>query len=75
MTNSQSCSSLGSSRPWASAWLQALHVMSRWQERRRARAELGRLAQVGDYLLRDVGLDPEIVRKDPSAAAARFLRR
>ncbi|HEX6121153.1 MAG TPA: hypothetical protein VFZ03_17030 [Dongiaceae bacterium] len=30
-------------------------------------AELERLAAIGDYLLRDVGLDPEVVRRSRSA--------
>jgi uncharacterized protein YjiS (DUF1127 family) len=46
-----------------------------WHERRRIRAELARLAEVGDYLLRDVGLDPTLARKDPSAALERVMRR
>ena len=31
--------------------------------------------QVGDYLLRDVGLDPKRAHMDPSAAAEQFMRR
>lgn len=73
MTISQSCSSQGSRPRWGSHWLTtAIH---RWQERRRARAELARLVQVGDYLLRDIGIDPRLARTDPSATAEHFLRR
>jgi uncharacterized protein YjiS (DUF1127 family) len=52
-----------------------LSTIRRWQERRRARAELARLAQIGDYLLRDIGIEPELARTNPFAAADRFLRR
>jgi hypothetical protein len=31
-------------------------------------AELARLAAIGDYLLRDVGLDPSAARSDQPAA-------
>jgi hypothetical protein len=37
-------------------------------------ADLRRLAEVGDYLLRDVGIDPKLARTDPSATAEHFLR-
>jgi uncharacterized protein YjiS (DUF1127 family) len=75
MTISQSSLSLGSGRRGASGWLAAMRAIGRWRQRRRARAELTRLAQVGDYLLRDVGIDPKLARMDPSAATDRFLRR
>ena len=39
----------------------------RWRERRRARADLARLAEGGDHLLRDIGLDPTLARLDPVA--------
>ena len=45
------------------------------RERRKAEAELRRLMQVGDYLLRDVGLDPKQAHMDLSAATEQFLRR
>ena len=38
--------------------------LARWRSRRRTQAELARLAEVGDYLLRDVGLDPGQTRED-----------
>jgi uncharacterized protein YjiS (DUF1127 family) len=46
-----------------------------WHRRRKAEAELRRLMQVGDYLLRDVGLDPKQTRLDLSAATEQFMRR
>lgn len=75
MTISQSSSSQGSGlRRTVLRW-RAILVIRRWQERRRARVELVRLAQVGDYLLRDIGIDPKLARADPSATAERLLRR
>ena len=74
MTISQSSLSLGSG-PRRGGWLAAMRAIGRWKERRRARAELARLTQVGDYLLRDVGIDPKLARMDPSAATDRLLRR
>jgi uncharacterized protein YjiS (DUF1127 family) len=56
-------------------WWRAIRIIGRWRERRRARAEVVRLAQVGDYLLRDVGIDPKLARMDPSTTAERFMRR
>ena len=44
--------------------------IGRWRERRRVAAELERLAAIGDYLLRDVGLDPEVARRSQPAAPA-----
>ena len=74
MTISQSSLSLGSGRRHRSRWLAGMRAFQCWQERREARAELARLARVGDHLLRDVGIDPKLARMDPSAAADRFLR-
>lgn len=71
MTISQSSLSRGSG---PRRWLAAIRAFQCWQERREARAELARLARIGDYLLRDVGIDPKLARRDPSAAADRFLR-
>ncbi|HEY1383387.1 MAG TPA: hypothetical protein VGF43_07215 [Dongiaceae bacterium] len=50
-------------------------ALARWRERRRARADLARLAEAGDYLLRDVGLDPLLTRQDPAAALEEITRR
>jgi uncharacterized protein YjiS (DUF1127 family) len=72
MTISQSSLSLGSGPRRGGGWLAAMRA---WRQHRRVRAELARLAQVGDYLLRDVGIDPKLARQDPSSAADRFLRR
>lgn len=74
MTISQSSLSLGSGPRQRSRWLAAIRTFQCWQERREARAELARLARIGDYLLRDVGIDPKLARMDPSAAADRFLQ-
>ena len=75
MTISQSSSSQGSGLRRTVLWWRAIRVIRRWQERRRARVELVRLAQVGDYLLRDIGIDPKLARTDPSATAEHLLRR
>jgi uncharacterized protein YjiS (DUF1127 family) len=75
MTISQSSLSLGSKPRGGGGLLAALRAICRWQQRRRARAELARLALVGDYLLHDIGIDPKLARMDPSAAADRFLPR
>jgi uncharacterized protein YjiS (DUF1127 family) len=74
MTISQSSLSLGSGPCRVSRWLTAIRFIRCWQERCQARAELARLAQVGDYLLRDIGIDPKLARTDPSATAEHFLR-
>jgi hypothetical protein len=49
-----------------------VETLVRWRRRRQTRAELARLAQVGDYLLHDVGLDPELVRQDPAGTIDRI---
>jgi uncharacterized protein YjiS (DUF1127 family) len=46
-----------------------------WRERRRAKADLARLAEAGDYLLRDVGLDPKLARENPGALVDQVIRR
>jgi uncharacterized protein YjiS (DUF1127 family) len=74
MTISQSCSSQNPGL-WLAGAMGALRALARWRERRRAQADLDRLAQVGDYLLRDVGLDPMIIRQNPTAALDRMARR
>ncbi|MGH6892676.1 MAG: hypothetical protein ACREEP_10490 [Dongiaceae bacterium] len=45
-----------------------------WREKRRAAAELARLAAAGDHLLRDIGLDPGLARNNPAAALDHLLR-
>jgi uncharacterized protein YjiS (DUF1127 family) len=75
MTISQSSSNQGSRlrfASWGRSWWRAVVC---WRQRRRAKADLARLAEAGDYLLRDVGLDPMIVRQDPAAALERIVRR
>lgn len=75
MTISQSTSGCGHA-PSAMAPLgRMIRPLLRWRKRRRAAADLARLAQVGDYLLRDVGLDPVLVRQNPEAARDRIARR
>jgi uncharacterized protein YjiS (DUF1127 family) len=74
MTISQSSSSQGS-RPLAAALGRVFRALVLWRERRRVQSDLARLAQVGDYLLRDVGLDPGLARRDPSATLERMTRR
>jgi uncharacterized protein YjiS (DUF1127 family) len=49
--------------------------IGRWRERRRVAAELERLAAIGDYLLRDVGLDPGAVRRNQPAPPAQAIPR
>jgi uncharacterized protein YjiS (DUF1127 family) len=46
-----------------------------WRHKRRAAADLARLAATGDHLLRDVGLDPRITRSNPAAVLEYLLRR
>jgi uncharacterized protein YjiS (DUF1127 family) len=85
MTISQSSSSDSSSRGEArryapSAIAAASFVrfaglaLARWRERRRAKADLARLAEAGDYLLLDVGLDPELARRNPAALLDQVAR-
>jgi uncharacterized protein YjiS (DUF1127 family) len=49
-------------------------AFARWRERRRVAADLARLAEAGDYLLRDIGLDPTLTRQDPAAALDQITR-
>ena len=73
----------GSCRPSSPARWPALFAplaesiahIRRWRERRRVAAELERLAAIGDYLLRDVGLDPGAVRRSQPAAPAQAVPR
>jgi uncharacterized protein YjiS (DUF1127 family) len=46
-----------------------------WRERRRVAAELARLAAIGDYLLRDIGLDTSAARSGQPAALKQLLPR
>lgn len=75
MTISQPSTSQGSGPLRVASLNRIIQALARWRERRHARAELERLAQVGDYLLRDVGLDPRLARMDPSATLERVVRR
>jgi uncharacterized protein YjiS (DUF1127 family) len=60
MTISQSSSRFS----WPAAISRLTGRLACWRSRRRTQAELARLAEVGDYLLRDVGLDPDQTRED-----------
>jgi uncharacterized protein YjiS (DUF1127 family) len=71
MTISQSSSRFS----WPAAISRLTWRLARWRRRRRAQAELARLAQVGDYLLRDVGLDPDLARMDVPATLEKLTRR
>jgi uncharacterized protein YjiS (DUF1127 family) len=82
MTISQSSSNPGSNARAALRPVSALSfgrqiflAVARWRERRRVRADLERLADAGDYLLRDVGLDPLQTRQDPVATLEKLTRR
>jgi len=76
MTISQSSSSQGSRLSWLASWGRSLRrALACWHERRRAEADLARLADVGDYLLRDVGLDAKLARENPAALVDQVVRR
>ncbi|HET6158840.1 MAG TPA: hypothetical protein VFE34_10880 [Dongiaceae bacterium] len=76
MTISQPSSSQ-ISRPFGVAAFGRLvyRVLVRWRERKRAKADLARLAEAGDHLLLDVGLDPELARRNPVALLDQVIRR
>ena len=75
MTISQSSLSQGSGlSPLASWGRSIIRAMSCWRERRRAKADLARLAEAGDYLLLDVGLDPKLARENPAALIDQVMR-
>lgn len=82
MTISQPSSSAGSScaeaQPQpigAGSFGRFVHLaLVRWRERRRAKADLARLAEAGDHLLRDVGLDPTMARQNPAAVLDQITR-
>jgi uncharacterized protein YjiS (DUF1127 family) len=73
MTISQSCSSQGSRPGQATPW-SLWRALACWRERRRAKADLARLAEAGDYLLQDVGLDPKLARENPAALVEQVMR-
>ena len=61
---------------WGASWARALaHALARRSERRRVAADLHRIAQAGDHLLVDIGLDPKLAREDPAAAVDQVMRR
>jgi uncharacterized protein YjiS (DUF1127 family) len=75
MTISQSSLSQGSGHAALASWGRSLlRAVACWRERRRARADLARLAEAGDYLLRDVGLDPKLARENPAALVDQVMR-
>ena len=76
MTISQSSSSQASALGRRGGWVQRLaRALVCWRQRRRAQAELARLAQLGDYLLTDVGLDPQLARDDPARLVDQVIDR
>ena len=76
MTISQSSLSQGSRLSPLGSWGRSLRqAVACWRERRRVKADLARLAEAGDYLLRDVGLDPKLARENPGALVEQVMRR
>ncbi|HEY3148562.1 MAG TPA: hypothetical protein VGJ75_19540 [Dongiaceae bacterium] len=82
MTNSQSssntaCDAGARLRPGSAASFGRLVFLAvaRWRQRQRAKADLKRLAEAGDYLLQDVGLDPKQARENPAATLEKLSRR
>ena len=76
MTISQSSLSQGSRHFAFAAWSTSVRwAVACWRERRRAKADLARLAEAGDYLLRDVGLDPKLARENPAALVDQVIGR
>jgi uncharacterized protein YjiS (DUF1127 family) len=75
MTISQSSSSQGSRLSPLASWGRSIaRALACWRTRRRAAADLARLAEAGDYLLRDVGLDPKLARENPAALVDQVIR-
>lgn len=73
---SPSCAGAWTGAAWGVSWARALaHALAYRCERRRAAADLQRLAAAGDHLLRDVGLDPKLAREDLAAAVDQVMRR
>ncbi len=76
MTISQSSLSQGSRLFPLASWGRSLRrTVACWREHHRAKEDLARLAEVGDYLLRDVGLDPKLARENPGALVEQVMRR
>jgi uncharacterized protein YjiS (DUF1127 family) len=76
MTISQSSLSQSSRPTWLASWGRSLgRAVACWRERQRAKADLARLAEAGDYLLRDVGLDPKLARENPAALVDQVMHR
>ena len=72
---SPSCTGAWTGAAWGVSWARALaHALAHRCERRRAAADLQRLAAAGDYLLRDVGLDPKLARENPGALVEQVMR-
>ena len=75
MTISQSSLSQGSRLSPLASWGRCVaRALACWRERRRAHADLARLAEAGDYLLLDVGLDPKLARENPAALVDQVMR-
>ncbi len=75
MTISQPSSSQDSKSFSAMSLGRIIHLaLARWRARRRAKADLARLAEAGDYLLLDVGLDPKVARENPGALLDQITR-
>jgi uncharacterized protein YjiS (DUF1127 family) len=76
MTISQSSLSQGSGAVGLASWGRSLRrAVACWRERRRAKADMARLAEAGDHLLADVGLDPKLARENPAALVDQIMRR
>ena len=74
MTISQPCASRASEPIVGGILGRMIRRFARWRALRRANADLDRLAQVGAYMLRDIGLDPNEPRPDASAILDRPRR-
>ena len=75
MTISQSSLSQGSRLSPLASWGRCVgRALACWRQRRRAHADLARLAEAGDYLLLDVGLDPKLARENPAALVDQVMR-
>jgi hypothetical protein len=75
MTISQSSLSQGSRRSAFASWgWSVCRAVACWRARQRAKADLAHLAEAGDYLLLDVGLDPKLARENPAALVEQVMR-